>query len=204
MYIIGLTGGIASGKSAVSYTLKKMGAEVLDIDEATHKLLEPSGELYKIYLRHFGEKILMENGELDRKIIGKIIFDDLEQRQWINSVAHPLLLNVARDFLVENLAAEKKLVVLEIPLLFEAGWESLVDEVWAVFVKRKIQIMRLMKRDNIDREQAIAKINSQMPPQEICRRADVVIKNSKLRSNIYGQVLSALRGRFISPIKNNS
>ena len=189
MLIIGVTGGIACGKSAVVAEMKNFGAEVLNLDEVTHELLQPGGILFEIYVRHFGKKILDSSGFMDKKIVAEIIFRDRSERVWINSVAHPVLLNFTRDFLEKNSACGKKIVVLEVPLLFQAGWEILCDEVWAVTVSREEQISRLINRDKITREQAVAKINSQMPVEEICARADVVIENDKslpeLREKIF-------------------
>ena len=189
MLIIGVTGGIACGKSAVVAEMKNFGAEVLNLDEVTHELLQPGGILFEIYVRHFGKKILDSSGFMDKKIVAEIIFRDRSERVWINSVAHPVLLNFTRDFLEKNSVCGKKIVVLEVPLLFQAGWEILCDEVWAVTVSREEQISRLINRDKITREQAVAKINSQMPVEEICARADVVIENDKslpeLREKIF-------------------
>ena len=177
LYIIGLTGGIACGKSAVAWRLRKMGATTFDVDEMTRWLTLPGGALFEIYVRHFGQKVVTADGQLDKKLIGEIIFNNPEQREWINSVAHPVLLNRTRDFLVDCNSAGIRLVVLEVPLLFEAGWEILCDEVWAVRVSREVQIERLMARDKLTEAQALARINSQMSTDEICSRADVVITN---------------------------
>ena len=193
MLIIGLTGGIACGKSAVSYELKKLGAATFDVDEETHKLLQVGGELYKIYVQHFGEQVIMEDGRLDKKLIGEIIFHDEKERQWINSVAHPLLLNRTRQFLVDCAERGEKIVVLELPLLFEAGWENLVDEVWAVYIPREMQIYRLVRRDRITPQQAAARINSQMPVHEICKRADVVIHNKGTQEQLQKKILASLK-----------
>ena len=150
MYIIGLTGGISCGKSAVAETLRRfVGATTFDIDNVTRWLTEPGGELFEIYVRHFGNYVVTREGFLNRKLIGEIIFNHPDEREWINSVAHPILLNHARDFLVECSKAGERLVVLEVPLLFEAGWEHLFDETWAVYTKRSLQIRRLMSRDKL-------------------------------------------------------
>ena len=196
MFIIGMTGGIASGKSAVSFVLKKFGAQVMDIDEVTHELLLPSGTLFEIYIRHFGKYVLGADGQLNKKIIGEIIFNHADERAWINSVAHPILLNYTRDFLVNCANIGCKLAVVEVPLLFEAGWEFLFDEIWAVHVPRAKQIWRLCQRDKITYQQAIARVKAQMPVEEICARADVVINNQKSRASIQRQVIKALKGRF--------
>ena len=193
MYIIGLTDGIACGKSAIAWRLRKMGATTFDVDEMTRWLSLPGGVLFEIYVQHFGKKIVTADGQLDKKIIGEIIFNNPAEREWINSVAHPILLNRTRDFLVECNSAGTRLVVLEVPLLFEAGWEILCDEVWAVRVKRRTQVGRLMARDKLTAEQALARIKSQMPTDEICSRADVVITNE---GKVGKQIKAAMRGRI--------
>lgn len=196
MYIIGLTGGISCGKSAVADILRyRCGAVTLDIDKVTRLLLEPGGELFDIYVRHFGSYVLTREGFLNRRLIGEIIFNHPDEREWINSVAHPILLNKARDFLVECSEAGARLVVMEVPLLFEAGWEHLFDEIWAVTIKRSTQIRRLMSRDKLTKQQAVTRINAQMPLEEIRKRADVRIRNLGNSVFIRRQVFDALRGR---------
>lgn len=196
MYIIGLTGGIACGKSAVAETLqRRCNAVTLDIDKVTRWLLEPGGALFDIYVRHFGGYVVTREGVLNRRLIGEIIFNHPDEREWINSVAHPVLLNKARDFLVECMEVGAGLVVLEVPLLFEAGWEFLFDEIWAVYTKRQIQIKRLMRRDNLTKQQALSRINAQMSTQEIRERADVTIRNLGSHYAVRQQVFNALHGR---------
>ena len=195
MYIIGLTGGIACGKSAVAETLRRRrGALCLDIDRVTRLLLLPGEELFEIYVRHFGRSVI-KDGQLNRRKIGEIIFNHPQERAWINSVAHPILLNKARDFLVECQAEGVGLVVLEVPLLFEAGWENLFDEIWAVYTKKKLQRWRLMVRDNLTKKQAEARINAQMNREEVCARADVKIWNVN-SGYTRKQIFEALRGRI--------
>ena len=197
MFIIGLTGGISCGKSAVAFELKKnYGAITFDVDEETRKLLQPGEEFFNDYVKHFGEQVIYENGQIDRKIVREIIFHDESERFWINSVTHPILLNRTRQFLVDCQELGENLVVLEVPLLFEAGWENLVDEVWAVYLPRELQLQRLVRRDKITPAQAIARINSQMPVKEICRRADVVIKNQTSFEDLQKQILKAIHGRY--------
>ena len=196
MYILGLTGGISCGKSAVAEILRRYcGATKLDIDNVTRWLLEPGGELFNIYIRHFGNYVVTKEGFLNKRLIGEIIFNHPDERAWINSVAHPILLNKARDFLVECSETGARLVVLEVPLLFEAGWEHLFDEIWAVYTKPAMQIWRLMRRDKLTRQQALARINAQMSKEEICARADVKIRNVGGYQSIRRQVFAALKGR---------
>lgn len=197
MYIIGLTGGISCGKSSVAESLRRYyKALTLDIDEVTHWLSEPGGELFEIYVRHFGRKIVNDAGGLNKKAIGEIIFNNPAERAWINSVAHPILLNRARDFLVESCEVGAGLVVVEVPLLFEAGWQHLFDEIWAVYTKRQLQIKRLMHRDKLTKEEALARINVQMTREEICSRADVVIRNVGGYVETRAQIATALNGRI--------
>ena len=196
MYIIGLTGGIACGKSAVASVFEKYGAKTFDVDKITHDLLKCGGELYNDYVKHFGDIVLDEENQLNRKIIADIIFSDESERLWVNSVAHPVILNRTRDFLVECMERGEKLVVLEIPLLFEAGWEFLVDEIWAVYTCRATQRWRLMQRDGLTRDQAEIKMNAQMSAREIANRADVVINTkftgAKVRNKVSGMILKIL------------
>ena len=197
MYIIGLTGGISCGKSAVAESLRRnYNAVTLDIDEVTHWLSEPGGKLFEIYVRHFGAEIVTSEGVLNKKQIGEIIFNDPAERKWINSVAHPILLNHARQFLVDCSEIGAGLVILEVPLLFEAGWEHLFDEIWAVYTKRQLQIKRLMRRDRLTKEEALARINVQMTREEICSRADVVIRNVLGYAEVNRQIQAALKNRI--------
>lgn len=196
LFIIGLTGGIACGKSAVAETLRRyFRAVTCDIDRITHWLLQPGGELFDVYVRHFGGKVVTQEGTLNRRLIGEIIFNDDDERAWINSVAHPILLQRARDFLVDSLQAGARLVVLEVPLLFEVGWENFVDEVWAVYTYREYQLKRLMIRDNLTEEQARARINAQISTEEMLARADVKLLNVGGYKAMRRRVARAIHGR---------
>jgi len=197
LHIIGLTGAIACGKSSIADELRNFGAKTLDIDKVTKELLEYGGSLYSSYVQHFGKIVVNEDGQLNKKLIADIIFNDENERQWINSVAHPVLLNRARDFLTQCAADGEFLAVLEVPLLFEAGWDSLVDEVWAVYIPRKLQIKRLMARDGMTHQEAVTRINAQMSADEIAARADIVIDNSQLKIKILKQILNLMRKRFV-------
>lgn len=197
MHIIGLTGAIACGKSSIADELRNFGAKTLDIDKVTKELLEYGGSLYSSYVQRYGKIVVNEDGELNKKAVADIIFNNESERQWVNSVAHPILLNRARDFLTECADNGEFLAVLEVPLLFEAGWDNLVDEVWAVHISRKLQIKRLMARDGITRQEAVTRINAQMSADEIAARADVVIDNSQLKIKIRKQILNLMRKRFV-------
>lgn len=178
MIILGLTGSIASGKSSVAFKLHKFfNAHTLDIDHVTHNLLEPGNILYNLYLHHFGPHILNVDSTLNRRAVADIIFNNKNERLWINSVAHPILLNRARDFLVDCQAAQVPLAVLEVPLLFDAGWQFLFDQIWCVFIPFHIQINRLMRRDNLSYFQALRRIKSQAPVKRLIKNSHVAIRN---------------------------
>ena len=197
MHIIGLTGAIACGKSSIADELRNFGAKTLDIDKVTKELLQYGGSLYSSYVQRYGNIVVNEDGQLNKKLIADIIFNNESERLWVNSVAHPMLLNRARDFLTQCADDGEFLAVLEVPLLFEAGWDNLVDEVWAVHIPRKMQIKRLMARDGITRQEAEARISAQMSADEIAARADVVIDNSQLKIKIRKQILNLMRKRFV-------
>ena len=178
MHVIGLTGGIACGKSTVSDRLRTLGACILDADEMAHELAEPGQALFLAYEQHFGKAVLMEDGTLDRKAIGEIVFHHPEEREWMDDTARPILLHEMKLRMEQCKKNGEKLIFLDVPLLFEAGWDSFCDEVWVVFVPRNIQEQRLMKRNRLTEEQARARIDSQMSLKEKCGRADIVIDNS--------------------------
>lgn len=199
MYTIGLTGGIACGKSAVASEINRLcGAFTFDIDRVTHALLQPGGVLFSVYVEHFGKYIISADGQLNRRLIGEIIFNHPEEREWINSVAHPILLNKMRDFLINCASKGISPVVVEVPLLFDVGWEKFFDEVWAVKIAPSQQLWRLMQRDKLTPQQAMSRIRAQMPIEEICSRADVVINNKHNVGKLRRQVKRALSGKYIS------
>ncbi|MBQ6297587.1 MAG: dephospho-CoA kinase [Selenomonadaceae bacterium] len=178
MIILGLTGSIASGKSSVAFTLRKyFNAKTLDIDDVTHQLIAPNQILYNLYLHHFGNHILNDDHSINKKKVADIIFNDKSQRQWINSVAHPILLDHARNFLVDCQAAQIPFVALEVPLLFDAGWQNLFDQIWCVYVPFDIQMQRLMARDQLTYLQARRRIKSQYPVKRLIKKSHVAIRN---------------------------
>ena len=190
MIILGLTGSIASGKSSVAFSLRKFfNAKTLDIDHVTHNLLEPDNILYNLYIHHFGDHIINLDGTVDRRKVANIIFNDKKERLWINSVAHPILLDHARNFLVDCQINSVPFVALEVPLLFDAGWQSLFDQIWGVFVPFHIQINRLMARDKLSYSQALHRIKSQLSNRRLRKKVHVAISNSG--SNVRQQIFQA-------------
>lgn len=195
MKIIGLAGGIACGKSTVSYHLRELGAHIIDADAIAHALSAPGGAIYELYIDHFGNDILAPDGELDRRAIGAIVFQNPAERAWMDAMVHPMIRRKIIDAIDVARACGTKAVILDIPLLFEVGWQDLADENWVVMVKEKIQLARLMKRNGFTKQEALERIRAQMPLEEKCRLADVVIDNSKHIEGTYVQVDALWRER---------
>ena len=203
MHVIGLTGGIACGKSAVSNALREAGACVLDADRLAHELAAPGGMLFQAYVEHFGRGVLREDGTLDRRAIGEIVFRNPGEREWIDRTSHPMLLDEVKRRLCTCEKRGHRVVILDVPLLFEAGWNVLCDEIWVVSLSMEIQLDRLMKRDNLTAEQAKARIASQMSLEEKCSRGDVVLDNSgsidkieAMAKALYGERAALYAGEF--------
>ena len=177
MYVIGLTGGIACGKSTV-----REGAAIVDADAIAHELSRPGGAVYDFYVREFGGDILAADGTLDRGEIARRVFADPHVRDRVNARVHPLIRAAATDKIADLRAEGHAAIVLDVPLLFEAGWHRMTDESWVVSVPEDVQLARLMARDTAMSEaEARARIAAQMPLAEKCALADVVIDNGGAR-----------------------
>lgn len=179
MKIIGLTGGIASGKSTVSRALRELGAIIIDADEVAHAIIEPGKPAWKDIVEHFGLGVLNPDQTIDREKLGAIVFNDPEKLQVLNQITHP---RVGEQFkqMIKNIKSQQADAVLfiEVPLLYETHMDRICDEVWVVWVDEETQIQRLMKRDGLSREDALKRIDAQMSLDEKAKRADVVIDNS--------------------------
>lgn len=176
--IIGLTGGIASGKSTVSSLLKEKGFTVIDADVAARIVVQPGEEAYKKIVETFGKDILLENGEINRPKLGDLVFRDEQKRLQLNAIVHPA---VRKQMLLEKEQAirnGKQTIFLDIPLLFESGLTWMVDKTIVVYVDENIQLQRLMKRNGLDKEAAEIRISAQIPLEEKASKADAVINNN--------------------------
>ena len=179
MKIIGLTGGIACGKSTVSKALRALGACIIDADALAHELSQPNQALFNAYVQRFGMAIVTAGGTLDRAAIARLIFTDPTMRAEVEQISHPLIRRAVEERLRMAEKEQKRAAVLDVPLLFEAGWDALADEVWVVALPPEEQLTRLLARDKTMSEgEARARIAAQMPLAETCARADVVIDNS--------------------------
>ena len=188
MIIIGLTGGIASGKSTISETLTEMGSAVIDTDKLGHELLKHHGAAWDKLLIAFGDDILASNSDIDRKKLGKIVFNNPQFLQQLDSIMHPLIYQMVTDKIEYFRKQKVHVVVIEAALLLEVGWGELADEIWVTISPESTVLERLMNRDNITHEQAIARISSQIPPQERIVQADVVIDTSGTISQVKAKV----------------
>ncbi|UUV99388.1 dephospho-CoA kinase [Vagococcus luciliae] len=177
-YLLGLTGGIASGKSTISQFFKSKQIPVIDADIVAREVVEPNTTGLNQIVAHFGEGILVSNGELNRKKLGSIIFEDDKKRERLNTI----LSDEIRENILRKISDYKKkeqpLIVLDIPLLYEGGYDKIVDRVMVCYVPKQVQLSRLMSRDSLSEVDALKRIESQMDLEEKKRLADVVIDNS--------------------------
>jgi dephospho-CoA kinase len=195
MIVIGLTGGIGTGKSEVARILQGLGAVLISADQVGHEAYQPHSEIWQEVVKAFGEEILQPNGEIDRKKLGSIVFADPQELVRLNQIMHPRMAGmVARR--IEQLREEgAAVVVVEAALLFEAGWDSLVDEVWTTDSTLETVINRLQARNSFSEEEIRKRINSQMPASERLARSDVIIENSGDVANLERTVQSLWNNR---------
>ena len=179
MQIIGLTGGISSGKSTVLKTLKSLGAMVIEVDKTAHNVMEPGQPAWKEIVEYFGESILKGDRRIDRGVLGAIVFNQPEYLKKLNQITHPRVKENLQARLNEIQEMKThEVIVLEVPLLYESGMDKMCDRVWVVWVDHETQISRLMDRDGISRVEAEKRIASQMNLDEKAKRADLIIDNT--------------------------
>ena len=190
--IIGITGGIASGKSTVTEFLRQQGYQVIDADQVVHELQEPGGRLYQALLSTFGSSILQEDGRLDRPKLGAMIFGDPELLAKSSQIQNQIIreeLAGRRDLLAEK----EDIFFMDLPLLFELGYETWFDQVWLVDVTEETQLCRLMARNALSQEEAEKRIAAQLSLQEKRNRADVLIDNNGPLEETLRQIRDALQ-----------
>jgi dephospho-CoA kinase len=176
--IIGITGGIASGKSTVSLYLQELGFKIVDADLASRAVVEPGEEAYHQVVKAFGEDILLADGNIDRVKLGSIIFNDQEKRLLLNGIVHPAVRNWMRVKTEAALSSGEETVFMDIPLLFESKLTFMVDKTLLIYVDEQVQLERLMNRNGLSETEALARINSQMPLADKKALADAVIDNN--------------------------
>ncbi|MFN7906841.1 MAG: dephospho-CoA kinase [Microcystis sp.] len=189
--IIGLTGGIACGKSTVSNYLENIyKIPVLDADMYAREAVEKGSAILERIFQRYGRKVKTEDNSLNRQQLGEIIFNNPEEKIWLESQIHPYVRECFKRHLEQ---LEAPIVVFSIPLLFEAKLTHLVTEIWVIYCSFEQQIQRLMTRNNLTREQAISRINNQMPLAEKIALADIVLDNSGDLEALYTQIDRAIQ-----------
>lgn len=178
MITIGLTGGIASGKSTVSAELRRLGLPIFDADAEAKLAVSKGSEGLAQVITALGSEYLTDEGELNRAKVAECVFHDKEALKTIEAIIHKIVWARAEQFMQENRSAEKRLAVLDVPLLIECGWHKLVDSVWLVAVSRKQQIERAMLRSGMTADEVEARIAAQMSLAEKKKYADIVLDNS--------------------------
>ena len=189
--IIGITGGIASGKSTVTEFLRQKGFQVVDADAVVHQLQKPGGRLYQVLVEHFGEKILLENGELNRLLLASLIFSNPEEQEWSKRTQGEIIREELAA-LRNQFAQTEALFFMDIPLLFEQNYASWFDETWLVYVNRDVQLERLMKRDQISKEAAESRLNSQWPIERKISLSSHSLDNNGNQEQLIAQVVQLL------------
>ena len=175
--VIGLTGGIGSGKSTVSQYLAELGAAIIDADKLGHEVYLPQTETWRKLLKTFGKEILAPDNKIDRKKLGTIVFNNPEKLKQLNAIAHPRMYEMAKERIDNCRRQGTKVVILDAPILFETNWTPLVEEVWAVVANEENVTKRAMARSGLTEEQVRSRISSQMSNEERIKRAQVVIHN---------------------------
>ena len=178
MHVIGLTGGIASGKSTVTGFFKDRDIPVIDADILGHRTYDPGTDTFRAVVSAFGDELVAVDGTIDRRVLGGKVFGKPDELKKLTDIVWPGIRKLASEALSEFEAAGNSLVVLEAAVLFEAGWEDLVDEVWVVVAEPDQAIQRLATRNGLDEAAARARIESQLSNDERTARANVVITNN--------------------------
>ena len=181
MLTVGLTGGIACGKSETAKLLSLNGAKIIDLDQVSREVVQPGTEAWLKITSFFGQEVLCGDGSLNRKRLGEIIFADPKKRKKLNEITHETIIKqvqIQKDKFKADPSNRGKVLVIMAPLLIEAGMNNMVDRVIVVYCTEEIQKSRLMKRENIDEQEAVRRIRSQMPLEEKMQFANYIIDNS--------------------------
>ena len=198
MKVVGLTGGIGSGKSTVSRFLSELGAVIMDADKVGHEAFKPDTEIWRQVVAAFGSQILTPGGDIDREKLGEMVFGNPESLARLNQIMHPRLYEIVTAQLDDYRRQGMDVVVLEAPLLIEAGWTSSVDEVWVTAASEATVLSRLEAQKGLSHQQSLARIHSQLSLEERVRHADVVIDTDcdldELRARV-GELWRGLQSR---------
>jgi len=188
MKIIGLTGGIGTGKSTVSNYLIEKGFKIADADKIAREIVMPGMPALEEIRNVFGESVINEDGSLNRKALGAIVFKDENKRKTLESITMSKICEVIEERTNEYRNTEKHIAFIDAPLLFEAGLDRLTDEIWVVDADIEVRLERVMKRDNISREAVMDRINSQFAKDFLLSKADVILDNSGTLEELIAQI----------------
>ncbi|MGF3141722.1 dephospho-CoA kinase [Facklamia sp. P13064] len=189
-FLIALTGGIATGKSTVAQIIKNLNYPVIDTDLIARKVVKPGSKGLNRLVERFSEKILLGSGHLNRPLLSAIVFNDSQALEALNQILHPLILEELRR---QIKTLSEPLVFVEVPLLYEVGWQAFFDQVWVIYAPYHKQLERLTQRDQIDLEMAQRKISSQIPTIEKIEQADFVVDTEFDKETVAEQVNQALQ-----------
>ena len=188
MKIVGLTGGISSGKSTVSSYFKQLEIPVIDADEVARKVVEPNSQGAREIRKTFGSDVFEEDGSLNRQKLGSLIFSNAENRQKLDDLLQPLIKIMILDEIEEYRQKGENMIVLDLPLLFEKQYEELCEEIIVVYIPKELQLERLMRRNQYTKQEALSRIDSQLSIEEKRKRATVLLDNQGTIQQLYHQV----------------
>ncbi|ADL11892.1 dephospho-CoA kinase [Acetohalobium arabaticum] len=191
--LIGLTGGIASGKSTVSNILKDIGIPVIDADLIAREVVKPGKPAWQKIVNTFGNEVLLPNQQLDREKLSQIIFENSKAKEKLDQITHPEIIREIKKRIDSLQTQGEEVIVADIPLLIETGMVEFFDEIWVVYVSRQTQLKRLINRDEIDYQTAVNKIEAQMPLEEKKEYADRLIVNEGDKGDLEDTIISIWR-----------
>lgn len=187
--IIGLTGGICTGKSTVSREFRRLGAKVISADEVGHAILMPHKPVWKRVVKVFGRSILTSNDKINRKMLGRIIFRSPKKKKLLESITHPeIIKEIKKTVRLLKQKSSKGIILIDAPLLFESGFNAYVNKVVVVWTPKNIQLKRIKERNHITNSEALLRIKAQMPMQKKMKLADYVINGSYSWPKTKGQI----------------
>ncbi len=199
MIVIGLTGGIGTGKTTVSNILKAFGADIISTDEIGHGVYKRGTKGFTDLIKEFGNEIVGTNGEVDRSRLGTIVFQSPRALLRLNDLVHPKVQAMLKDKILELGKQDRDLIVVEAALLMEAHWEHLVDEIWVTTAPMNLVIQRTMLRDKLSHQEVLARIRTQSPRKDLLTHADAIIDNRGTIQDLRLKVKTLWDKRFIHP-----
>jgi phosphopantetheine adenylyltransferase/dephospho-CoA kinase len=194
VYVIGLTGGIASGKSSIAKRLEKLGAEIINADIVGHSVYEPGTDAYNEIIQSFGDGILNSNGSVNRGSLGSIVFGDSNKLQLLNSIVWPKIMERIKELISEVASKGAQVCIVEAALLLEAGWDEVVNEIWVSVIPEAEAIKRLKDRNGLSEEEAKKRLASQLKNKERVSQANVVLSTLWEPAYTQKQVEKAWKG----------